>query len=182
MANREFAFHYVCTPEEARNLAFRHHRYWVLNCGCREQRGHCNQSRIDVCLAFAGTVKLSGSGLKEIGLTEVLALFDEASEKRLVARPYRNEQNPQVTDGICFCCKDCCDYFIDPGASKCDKGYFIEHTDMSQCNFCGDCIETCYFNARKLADGELELSRINCYGCGLCVDLCPEKCIAMVRR
>jgi len=182
MGEQGSAIHYVCTHEEARILAFQQHRFWVSNCGCREGRGHCSRSRIDVCLMFRGDLQASGSGIKEIGLTDVLTLFDEVSEKHLVARPFRNETDKLVTDGICFCCDDCCGYFTNPEENKCDKGCLIERTEMDLCNFCGDCIEACYFKARKLVDGELLLDRGNCYGCGLCAEICPEKCISLTVR
>ncbi|OGC95876.1 MAG: hypothetical protein A2W25_03285 [candidate division Zixibacteria bacterium RBG_16_53_22] len=131
---------------------------------------------------FRGDLQASGSGIKEIGLTEVLALFDEVSEKHLVARPFRNETNKLITDGICFCCDDCCEYFTNPSENKCDKGRNIEWTEMDLCNFCGDCVEACYFKARRIVDGELILDRGNCYGCALCVEICPEKCISLMVR
>ena len=31
-------------------------------------------------------------------------------------------------------------------------------------------------------DGELKIGREKCYGCGLCVDVCLEECIKMVKR
>jgi Fe-S-cluster-containing hydrogenase component 2 len=43
-------------------------------------------------------------------------------------------------------------------------------------------VEVCYFGARKMDGGELTLDRDNCYGCGLCVEVCPEDCLKMVPR
>jgi len=182
MAGQDFAIHYVCTHEEAHLLAFQHSRFWVSNCGCREGRGRCDQSRLDVCLMFRGDIQASGSGIKEIGLTEVLALFEEAFQKRLVARPYRNKKDRNITDGICFCCGDCCEYFTNPDINKCDKGSRIAYTDMEKCNFCGECIDACYFDGRSMRDGEIVLNDENCYGCGLCADACLEKCVTMIAR
>jgi heterodisulfide reductase subunit A-like polyferredoxin len=85
------------------------------------------------------------------------------------------------TDGICFCCDDCCDYFVKPG-EKCDKGDLIESTDSDRCKNCGACVEVCYFRAREVEDGRLTVEAENCYGCGLCTDVCPEACIQMVSR
>jgi Pyruvate/2-oxoacid:ferredoxin oxidoreductase delta subunit len=137
---------------------------------------------MDVCLSFRGDIPASGSGMREITLTDVLSLFDEATEKRLVARPYRNESQPAVTDGICFCCDDCCEYFTKSDSMACEKGAYIESTDMDSCNFCGDCIGSCYFHARKMEGGELTVERKICYGCGLCAEICPQKCIEMALR
>jgi ferredoxin len=177
-----FNIHYVCTHEEARKLTFAHDRFWVCNCGCREaNKAGCKRSRTDLCLMFREDISSSGTGKKEIRLTDVLSIFEEAIDKKLVTRPFRSEIARNITDGICFCCDDCCGYFLDP-AEKCDKGTRIESTDMDNCNFCGDCVTTCYFGARKMVDDELIVSRNKCYGCGLCADSCSEKAIMIVSR
>ncbi len=183
MSNQDLAFHYVCTWEDAKNLAGHHSRFWVENCGCREKKeGGCARSRKDLCLMFRSDVQASsGSNKKEISRAELDEIFREAKEKHLVTRPFRNEKDRTVTEGICFCCDDCCGYFLDP-TEKCDKGIFIEKTDMSRCSNCGICADVCYFKARKMDGGELLVERDNCYGCGLCASVCPEDCLNMVPR
>lgn len=72
MSGQDLHFHYVCTSQEASELVKRHNRFWVSNCGCRENRGKCNRSRMDVCLMFKGDISGSGgSGKKEIPLSTV---------------------------------------------------------------------------------------------------------------
>ena len=56
--------HFVCTMSEAANLISTHSKFWVSNCGCRERKGTCSQSRHDVCLMFNSNVEGSG-GKKE---------------------------------------------------------------------------------------------------------------------
>ena len=85
---------------------------------------------------------------KEALLVEALNLLDIARSSHLVARPYRNETRTDA-DGICFCCDDCCDYFLNP-EEVCDKGDQIAVTDYTLCNGCGDCVEVCYFKARTM--------------------------------
>jgi Na+-translocating ferredoxin:NAD+ oxidoreductase subunit B len=174
--------HFVSTHEEARKMAYAHDRFWVSNCGCREgNKSGCKRSRIDICLMYRNDIGASGSGIKEIPLTEVVAIFDEAVEKKLVTRPFRNDKDKSITDGICFCCDDCCGYFLNH-EEICDKGKQIETTDMELCNFCGDCVPVCHFDARKMIDNELVIDRDNCYGCGLCLDTCPENAISIKAR
>ncbi len=176
------AFHYVCTRAEAWNLVQQHDRFWVSNCGCREQRGHCSRSRIDVCLAFRDSSEGSeGSGRREITLPDVERIFGEARNKHLVARPFRNDACPVEIDGICFCCDDCCGYFLDAD-EVCDRGDMIEQTNVSSCTDCGACADVCYFDARRKDAGVLARYSERCYGCGLCADVCPEHCITMVPR
>jgi len=172
-------FHYVCTHEDAKKLIAGHQRFWLSNCGCREGRGTCARSRIDLCLMFRGDLNASGSGMREISPDDVKAILREAKDKNLVSRPFRNEKDRTVTEGICFCCDDCCGYFLNP-EEVCDRGTHVEKTDMQQCNDCGICADVCYFGVRSMEDDKLLLKHGNCYGCGLCVDACPEECIEMV--
>jgi ferredoxin len=181
MGAGDLAFHYVCTRDEARELIGRGKEFWVSNCGCREQRGQCARSRIDVCLAFRREAAGSGSGTKQVTPAAVEEILREAEEKHLVSRPFRNEADRTETDGICFCCDDCCDYFLHP-ENRCDKGDLIEKTDADACTSCGDCVEVCYFGARQKPAYELVIDRERCYGCGLCVDVCPADCIEMAPR
>lgn len=181
MSDSKTPMHYVCTWDEAEGLIAEHNRYWVCNCGCREGRGGCARSRMDVCLTFAPDATVTGSGHKEITAGNVQAIMDEAREKFLVARPFRDDATRSRLEGICFCCDDCCGYFLNP-EEICDKGTYIEQTDMRRCTHCGDCVPVCYFGARIMADDSMVVDSDKCYGCGLCVASCPVDCIEMVVR
>jgi ferredoxin len=133
-----------------------------------------------VCLAFAENAAGAGSGRKEVTAADVEALFDEAERAHLVVRPFRNEART-AAEGICFCCDDCCYYFLNP-QEECDRGAAVEHTNRAECNLCGECVAACHFHARRLEDQELLVDRGRCYGCGLCRDVCPQNCIEMVPR
>ena len=178
MENDGLAMHYVCTHEKALQLVDSHQRFWVSNCGCRESRGTCARSRMEVCLMFTPDDPGSGSGKREITRAEVEAILQEAEEKFLVTRPWRNEERSE-TAGICFCCDDCCGYFRDPG-EKCDKGELVARTDFEACTHCSACVDVCYFHARTMEEDKLVVDPERCYGCGLCASVCPEGCIRMV--
>ena len=177
----DIPMHYVCTRAQARKLAEPVSKFWVSNCGCREGGPGCKRSRIDVCLIFSESDPGSGTGRHEVSREFVEGIFKEAEEKHLVTRPFRNPEDKTVTDGICFCCDDCCGYFKDED-EKCDKGSLIELTDMNACTQCGNCVGVCYFHARDMLNGELKIDRDKCYGCGLCQHVCPADCIKMVER
>lgn len=179
--SEERAFHYVCTHDEARRLVDREPSFWLSNCGCREGRGHCERSRIDVCLQFRSDAAAPATGRREITRDEVERILVEAEEKHLVTRPYRDEKTRTETHGICFCCDDCCSYFQN-AEERCDKGTMIEATDLARCNDCLACVDACYFGARQDVGGTLRSSPDQCYGCGLCADACPTECISMVVR
>ncbi len=181
MSTSDKPMHYVSTREEFKEILDKHDRFWVSNCGCREgNEAGCKRSRKDVCLMFRGDIDSSGSGKKEVTRADVDAIMYEAEEKHLVTRPFRNDDRTDV-DGSCFCCDDCCAYFLVP-EEKCDKGSFIETTTPEKCTDCGACVDVCHFKARKMVDDRLMVVRENCYGCGLCRDVCPTNCIEMFPR
>lgn len=182
MEEKDPAFHYVCTLDQARDLIGGRERFWVADCGCRMKREKCERSRSDVCLMFRAETPDFGPGKREISRADVKNIFREAEDRHLVPRPFRDEKNMTETDGICFCCDDCCEYFLEPDVHRCDKGEFVESTDSDACKNCGDCTEVCYFGARKLENAKLVLDEDACYGCGVCVGVCPEECIEMVSR
>jgi hypothetical protein len=50
MSEKEIPIHYVCTHEKAQELINQNKQFWVSNCGCREGKGGCKRSRMDICL------------------------------------------------------------------------------------------------------------------------------------
>lgn len=181
MFDSKTPMHFVCTWDEASALIAGQKDFWVCNCGCREGKDGCGRSRMDLCLTFdiGGTV--TGSNRKKISISEVDGILEEARQKNLVPRPFRDEATRTRLEGICFCCDDCCSYFLNPD-EVCDKGKYIENTDMRRCTHCGDCVDICYFKARTIDDDVLMVNSDACYGCGLCVASCPVDCIEMVPR
>jgi ferredoxin len=181
MGNGELSMHYVCTRDEARDLISKHERFWLSNCGCREGGRGCARSRIDVCLYFCAGFPPTGSQWREVPRSDAVELLGVARTCRLVTRPFRGEQDRSRVEGICFCCDDCCGYFLNP-TERCDKGTHIAETNRETCDDCALCVDACYFGARQLGGGKLEVDGEKCYGCGLCVDVCPPGCVSMAVR
>jgi ferredoxin len=179
MSMDDLAFHFVCTLDEAKSMVDKRKKFWISNCNCREHRGPCKRSRADVCLQFVAHTAADGPSKHVATRDEVDAIFEEAREKHLVPRPFRNRSRKGI-DGICFCCDDCCGYFLGLHG-LCDKGKLIEQTDREICIDCGVCAGVCHFGAR-VAEEALKVDREKCYGCGICVDACAMKAIAMVPR
>ncbi|MBN2379399.1 4Fe-4S binding protein [candidate division WOR-3 bacterium] len=159
---QDIAFHFVCTREEARDIIAQHDRFWVEDCGCRIRGSGCKRSRIDVCLYFDPGTDISGEGLKEVDKEFVEGILVEAEVNHLVSQPFRYREDKSRILGICFCCDDCCEYILDED-KKSDKGRFQEHTDLEICSNCGNCVEVCYFNVRKMSEGILVINQEGCW-------------------
>lgn len=173
--------HFVCTWDDAAALIARESALWVSDCGCRTARGGCARSRVDLCLQFRSSTAADPKGIREVTRTEALAILAEARSKDLVARPFRDDTTRTVIEGICFCCDDCCGYFLDR-TERCDKGTRIERTDHTLCNDCLGCADHCHFGARVVAGDRVRIDSEICYGCGLCAEACSLGAIEMVQR
>lgn len=55
------------------------------------------------------------------------------------------------------------------------RSSYIAVTDMAACTDCGERIDRCLFDARTLQEEKMHYNSELCYGCGLCVDVCPEQ-------
>jgi len=179
MTEKKNHCHYVATYDQAKALLEAREQVLVDNCGCRQPS--CKRSHKRLCVWFTQEDRGKGS-VDPLTQAQAIELLEYAHKQRLVARPFRDFATHTRTNGICFCCDDCCAYFVNPKGEPCDKGESIEQTNLPECTDCGQCEAACYFGARKMVDGKLALDREKCYGCGLCTDVCPTNCITMVQR
>jgi ferredoxin len=174
--------HFVCTKDEARETAGAMERFWVSICWCREEKGKCLRSPMEVCLSFREDAPVNPAGKREISKDEALNLIEDARGWGLVSRAFTRKAGDGQLDGICLCCDDCCSFFTERSDDKPARGRFIESTIEGCCSSCGMCERACRFEARQMDAGELIVIRHRCYGCGVCADTCPTNCIEMVPR
>ena len=170
--------HVVWTLREAEEALPAQQTFWISNCDCREKKGGGCQKGMRVCLGFHPEATSTDHGRVPVDRVEVSKLFAFAKAKKLIARPYLTDAADCVA--VCFCCDCCCAYLH--GGGKNVAGKSIQATDMSRCNSCGLCVDSCHFHARTLGKGILKIDKDGCYGCGLCVVDCPMDAIAMVPR
>ncbi len=174
--------HSVCTKDEAKEKIAAAERFWVSTCWCREERGKCLRSPMEVCLSFREDAPVNPAGRKQISRDAALELIDRAREWGLVTRTFARQGAGGQLDGICLCCDDCCSFFTKRSVESPARGRYIERTITGCCSSCGMCERACMFDARQMDEGELVVIRHRCYGCGVCADTCPTSCIEMVPR
>jgi ferredoxin len=173
--------HTVITKNEAREIASSRSDLWVSTCWCRDEKGKCARSPMEVCLSFSEDSPANPKGKEKATGEQVEGLIDATREWGLVARAYRRIDSEEI-EGICFCCDDCCSFFTGKAEEAPARGRLIESTIEGCCSSCGMCERACRFGARVMDEGELVVVRYRCYGCGVCADTCPTECIEMIPR
>jgi ferredoxin len=182
------ADHKVFDLSEVEKILRSANRITVHDCGCRTEYDNCESPR-DVCISLdeeADYALNQGTcNVKEIDIEEALGVLRRSHEAGLVHMAYvfKDEENPGL---ICSCCSCCCHtlggllrYGIH---TQVLSSKLISFDDSDSCINCGECIQRCVFNARKLSENKLIYEETKCMGCGLCVSICPTKAISMIPR
>ena len=159
----------------ARNIA-------VTKCSCRAIDGECGKP-VDVCLqldraADYAIERGTGRGLSQEEARRML----EMCEKEGLVHVAENKQG--VGNVICNCCRDCC---INWASVRTGLGKFVAPSrfravvNSDDCNGCELCIDRCFFDAMKMADGNTlaTVDHQKCMGCGVCRVACVVDAISM---
>ncbi|UCG27206.1 MAG: 4Fe-4S binding protein [Bacteroidales bacterium] len=176
---------WVLPTEQATEILRNARIFTLVDCECRSHYKRCNNP-VDVCFMIndeAEKCLKRGEGRK-ISIEEAKKVLRKANEHGLVHLTIYNPD--QHIFGVCSCCECCCHdlqllkKFNRPGLIA--RSDYYAYTDLEICNACGDCIEACTFDARKIINNRLRSAIDDCYGCGICVSVCPENAITMELR
>jgi len=159
----------------------------VAECYCRAMKDfqgqHCEKPR-ETCFVFNEFAEsLIDQGIaRRLDLDEALAIFSRAEKAGLV----HNADNFQgQIRSICNCCSCCC-----PGLQAAMRGQknvqadsrYVVAFDPSRCEHDHACVDACPIDAITQAGGDPVINLEFCFGCGLCVTVCPGGALAMTVR
>lgn len=159
----------------------------VVDCICRQQQALIGKScdhPLDVCMVLS-TVPGAFDKSKNIRpLTQegAMATLRRAAEAGLVHSVSNNQEGLWY---ICNCCT--CSCGILRGMAELGLANVITHSayintvSEDLCIACGDCVETCQFDALEL-EQTLKIHALRCTGCGVCALSCPEEALSLVLR
>ena len=182
------AQHRVYDLSEIKEILEKSERYAVQDCGCKTRLDNCDSPR-DVCLSinyYADEVlETDEYDSREISMEEALDVLRRSHEAGLVHMAY-TMKGDDVPFLICSCCPCCCHTLgslVRNGLhTEILTSKYIAEDDQGLCNDCGDCVESCVFQAREMVDDNLEFDGSKCFGCGLCVSECPTQAITLTPR
>ncbi len=153
----------------------------IENCACRTRERNCEYP-LEVCIGLNDLAQYCierGIGRK-ITFQEALSIIEMAERKGLVHMT-ANSDNPNV---ICNCCTCCCSLMkavLEAGSKKAlAKSRYRVQIDSNLCDDCLICTKSCHFKCLINKNGKLYQNAENCYGCGLCTRVCPQKAIKLV--
>lgn len=170
--------HVVWTLEDVKAALPAQDTFWLSDCACRKEAGGGCKKGLRVCLGFSPESTSTADRRGPVGRREVDELLRLSEAENLVPRPWLDDGGKVAA--VCFCCPCCCAYIL--GKEPNVAGPKKESTDRRACQDCGACESVCYFGARKVVGGKLEVLAAKCFGCGLCVGACPTSAVAMIHR
>ena len=157
----------------------------VAPCVCRSHYKRCGNP-VDVCLFLNDmSDKLVEKGYaRRLSINEAKKKLHDANEHGLVHLTLYNPK--QYPFAICSCCRCCChdlQLLLDYHRRDLIAGSeYIAVWDHELCSNCSLCIERCVFGARTMKNDIVEYHPDQCYGCGLCVTVCPNDAIKLERK
>lgn len=158
---------------------------YLRECPCRSDIQKCPPEEWNVCLIFKQASEKTLAKSTLISTNTAINLLSESHKKNLIHRVFYKKDSMHLTE-ICNCCFCCCK---PNNEIKRNESYDMElksdkvaFTNYNYCVQCGQCDDFCFFEARKINDGELIFNPRKCFGCGVCINNCPTKAISLVKN
>lgn len=148
------------------------------NCVCRSHYKRCDHP-LDVCFLLdeLAVKRVDKQTARYVDLEEAEDVLREANKRGLVHLSFYMPGNKIYA--FCSCCDCCChDLQLMRLYSRSDiiaRSEYVVTTDMETCSDCGECIDRCFFGARTWNEEKMDYNPEACYGCGLCITVCPEE-------
>ena len=176
---------WVVPTEQVLELLRNARSFALADCDCRSHYQRCDNP-VETCFLIndAGDRCVAEGAGRRVSLEEAERLLRQADECGLIHLTVYNAE--QYVYAICSCWSCCCHDLqflrLYGRGDLIVHSEYVARTAAQVCIHCGDCVERCVFGARTWSDGRIEYDTGACYGCGLCVTVCPVEATVMHRR
>lgn len=162
----------------------------VLKCICRVQQkliGKGCEHSVDNCMVLSSKENAFShiEGITPLSKEEAYQVLRKSQEEGLVHTTANSQQDITY---ICNCCTCSCGFLRAVkeygNAHPVAFSHFYAQVDEDMCSGCGECLNSCQFNALRIQDnGIMQVDRESCVGCGLCTqEVCPPDAISMHKK
>jgi len=168
---------------EAEKLVSQAGNVYLRNCPCRSHMRVCPREKWEVCMLFEYASEKDRRRAKPISIEQAVQIVRMTTERGGIHQVFYFQDGDRPFE-LCNCCTCCC-YPLREAKEKGDnyKGQlhsgYVAITDEELCIGCGQCIESCFFEARQLEEDVLHFVDTLCFGCGCCIPNCPENAIRL---
>jgi len=155
------------------------------DCVCRSHYKRCDHP-LDVCFLIdeLAVKRVEKQTARYIDLEKAEDVLRKANKRGLVHLTFYMPGNKIYA--FCSCCDCCChDLQLLKLYDRKDliaRSSYIAVTDIKVCSDCGECIDRCLFGARIWQEEKMHYNAELCYGCGLCITVCPEEAIELKQQ
>jgi Pyruvate/2-oxoacid:ferredoxin oxidoreductase delta subunit len=159
----------------------------AFECPCRTaRRNPCRPT--DVCMVVGQpfvdfVLEHHPRHARRLTQTEALELLEAEHRRGHVHAAWFKDICLDRFFAICNCCKCCCggiDAMQNHGVPIMASSGYVAQCDEARCEACGECGLACPFGSIRV-DGGAVVDWETCLGCGVCVDMCPQEAISLVR-
>jgi ferredoxin len=169
-------------PFVAQKVLSDRRQIYLRKCPCRVLKGFCPPELWEVCLLFEDASEEELLGARPITQQEAQDLLQRMAGHRAIHNLFFHPHSGKITE-LCSCCTCCCRPLLRLKekrnyAAEIRSGY-LAITDERICTGCGNCLESCFFEARQLNEGSIHLVAEQCFGCGRCIEACPQDAIRL---
>lgn len=176
---------YVIPLEDAITICSIPGRVSLVDCPCSKYLFGKNEKK---CMLFGVTAEIVDSipefsPVKDIGAEDAAEFLKDLDKSGMIHTIW-TFKTPYVGT-ICNCNNAGCVLLHLKDRYKSltiiRKGHEIAFVDTDVCNGCGNCRNSCQFNAITLQDKKARISE-GCYGCGVCRNFCPVGAIQLISK
>jgi ferredoxin len=154
---------------------------YLRACPCRQEAQRCPPDSWEVCVVFEHASAADLASARPVTTAQALEVLHSPHAEGTIRQLFFTPDGEIVE--LCSCCTCCCSVL--PGIKQ-PHGFEHElrsgwtaQLDAERCTACGACVDSCYFEARQLVDGRMEVLDERCLGCGRCVASCGQGAISL---
>ncbi len=166
----------------------------VMDCPCKkEMKDPCQP--LASCIAVGRPVvdfwmeHCERLNVRRITKEEALAIIDEHRMSGHINQAFFKVATGGSMGVLCNCCPKCCVSMRATALAQkirgaqditmyAPSGYTVK-CDAEKCKLSGECAKACSFGAIEVVDGVRSYRPDKCFGCGLCVEYCPNDALSL---